>query len=289
VITAHGIPPRADDSIVQRIYLIFAEAEDRPIGVGGTWTLHEENPLYKEIRILREETSISGIVKNSRGQPVAGAAVASWQVDGRPVPGILSATTDTDGHFEIKRIQFFKKNGGSDFTVSHPDYPVTHFPDVQLPANVSFSLPDGCNVSGTVIDSVTGKPGVFSLVLAQGEKSVSGIPAFSGGDGRFQFILAEGRYNFLAQRKSRICVAITDQEFIAGENVELPPLQLIKGGFISGRVINTATGKPTTVTDAARSASNDPGPRKDRIKIIKCVMLGINMDKWDEMAIWSEP
>src|SRR5262249_7096907 len=36
---------------------------------------------------------------------------------------------------------------------------------------------------------------------------------------------------------------------LAGEKVELPPLTLTGGGFITGQVVNTVTGEPVTVSE----------------------------------------
>ena len=50
-------------------------------------------------------------------------------------------------------------------------------------------------------------------------------------------MVAEGRYDFLADAKDRVAIAVTGRECVAGEKVELPPLKLIGGGFISGHAI----------------------------------------------------
>ncbi len=97
-------PPRVDDPIDPLFYLVFAEADDRPIGVGGIWAGREGDADTIEIRMLREKTTLSGTVQSPQGKPLAGASVAQWEIDGRPVPGILSATTGPDGRFQIRRI-----------------------------------------------------------------------------------------------------------------------------------------------------------------------------------------
>ena len=94
-------PPRNDDPVDPLIYLVFAEVPDRPIGVGGIWGMMQGAGEDLEIRILREKTMFAGTVRDPSGRPVAGAAVGQWAIDGRPVPGILSATTGPDGRFAI--------------------------------------------------------------------------------------------------------------------------------------------------------------------------------------------
>ncbi len=144
-------PPRPDDPIDPFFYMVFADADDRPIGAGGIWNGQGSEGSTIEIRILREKTTLSGTVLGADGRPVAGASVAQWAIEGRPVPGILSATTGPDGRFLITRIPYYEwihpgaANGhGLTFTVAHPDHPVTEVEVRELPRNVTVTLPVGC-------------------------------------------------------------------------------------------------------------------------------------------------
>lgn len=287
------IPPRADDPVDQLIYLIFAEMDNRPIGMGGTWTLHESDPDQCNIRILRDQTKLTGTILNPRGQPVKGATVAQWDIDGRPVPGILSATTDAQGRFEISRIPDFKKAFGrpseSTFTIVHPEYPKTRLHVAELPGDVTVSLREGCRVTGTVTDSVTGKPAEGAVVLAQNTDDHSEAPALTSAAGRFQLVLAEGRYTFLANAPDRVCVALTDQECLAGETVELPPFKLIAGGFISGRVLISATDEPLTVTEQGEPiAIGLYGPSHPKGKVISPLRLA-KVDETGRFTLRAAP
>ena len=101
-------PPRPDDPIDPLLYLIFAEADDRPIGVGGIWAGREGEGESIDIQFLREKTTLAGTVLDANGQPVAGATVTQWAIDGRSVPGVLSGTTGPDGRFQIRRIPYYE-------------------------------------------------------------------------------------------------------------------------------------------------------------------------------------
>jgi beta-lactamase regulating signal transducer with metallopeptidase domain/5-hydroxyisourate hydrolase-like protein (transthyretin family) len=270
--------PRPEAPVDRLIYLVFAEAAARPIGLGGMWTMMESDPLHMEISILRDMTALSGTVLDSHGLPVKGAKVSQWAIDGRLVPGILSATTDVDGRFQINRIPDFQKvfvrPNGAMFTISHPDFPQTEAQVADLPANVSFTLTDGCKVTGMVTDGVTGKPAVGAVVVANQDGGTAEFPTATNDAGRFQMVLVEGRYTFRVDAKDRVCVAVTDRECLAGDTLELPPLELNAGGFISGRVVNTATGKAVAVSQGNRPiAIGLYGPSQPYGKVISPTRL----------------
>jgi beta-lactamase regulating signal transducer with metallopeptidase domain/5-hydroxyisourate hydrolase-like protein (transthyretin family) len=283
--------PRREGSVDRLIYLVFAEVDGRPLGFGGTLT--ERNLVHLEIRILRDATVLVGTVLNSQGRPVKGANVAQWAIDSRPVPGILSATTDANGRFEMTRIPDFKKAFGrpigTTITISHPDYPQADVQVTELPANVTVRLADGSKVTGTVTDAVSGKPAIGAVVLATDANGTAEIPAATNPAGRFQMMLAEGRYCFRVEARDRVCVAVSDRDCLAGENMELPPLKLTTGGFISGRVVNTATGKAVAVTnDALPIAIGFYGPSQPEGKVISPARLAI-VDDTGRFSVRAAP
>jgi beta-lactamase regulating signal transducer with metallopeptidase domain len=248
-------PPRHGDPLDPLIYLVFAEAADRPIGVGGIWMGPQAGEDSVEIRFLREKTMLAGTVVDTRGVPVPGATVAQWDIDGRPVPGLLSATTGPDGRFLITRIPHHEwlRGGGRPqrssmtFTVSHPRYPEASLEVRELPRNVTVTLSDGCRVTGTVTDGVTGRPAAGALVVAERLGRHAEAAASTDDAGRFEMVLAEDRYNFSVRARDRVALAITDRECLAGEALGLPPFTLIRGGFIAGRVVNASTGQAIAV------------------------------------------
>jgi beta-lactamase regulating signal transducer with metallopeptidase domain len=252
----HLTPPREGEPVNTLLYLVFAEATDRPIGVGGIWNGHQNDNERITIRMYREKTTLAGTVVDPRGQPVAGATVGQWLMDGRPVPGILSATTGADGRFLITRIPASNRlrsgraeGRGETFEVAHPRYPGTSFTVGELPKMVTVTLPVGSQVTGMVIDSVTGQPFAGAVVLARGLGNHAEALASTDTSGRFAMALAEDRYNVSVSAQDRVCTAITDRECLAGQRLELPPFMLTSGGFISGKVVNTATGNSIAVTE----------------------------------------
>ena len=134
----------------------------------------------------------------------------------------------------------------------HPDHPETTAKASALPADVVVTLPTGCVVTGTVTDGVTGQPAAGAVITARRVDEWGESFAASDAAGRFRLVVPEGRYDFLAEAKDRVCIAVTGRECLAGEKVELPPFKLIGGGFISGQVVNTVTGESVSVSESGK-------------------------------------
>jgi hypothetical protein len=239
-------PPRDVDGLDRLEY--------RVVIVDPNWAIAIETIGFRpakpaEIRLSREQETLSGQVVNARGQPVASAIAAILSVDDRVLPGILSTTTGSDGRFMIDKLPVIRRRDGSRmpvlFQVLHRDYPTTNVRLDELPADLKFELPDGCTVTGRVIDADTGKPAANALVWSQNLK-FGWQEAFASSDaaGKFRMVLREGRYHFLAEASDRISVPLIDLDCIAGETLELPPLTLIAGGLICGKVLNSSTHQP---------------------------------------------
>ena len=243
-------PPRDVDGLDRLEY--------RVVVVEPNWAIVIETIGFRpakpaEIRLSREQETLSGHVVNARGQPVAGAIAAMITVDNRAIPGILSTTTGADGRFMIDKLPVIRRRDGSRmpvlFQVLHRDYPATNVRLDELPADLKFELPDGCTVTGRVIDAVTGKPAANALVWSQ--NLIGGWQeAFASSDdaGKFRMVLPEGRYHFFAEGSERVCVPLTDRDCMGGETLELPPLKLIAGGLICGKVLNASTHEPVTTS-----------------------------------------
>jgi 5-hydroxyisourate hydrolase-like protein (transthyretin family) len=250
------VPPREVDGLDRLEYQVFVVDPSWAIGT-PSFGFRRKNP-WETIRLNREEGTLSGKVVNSQGQPVADAVVATFSIDGRVLPGILSATTGRDGRFTIDKLPVIRARSGAQspitFQVLHRDYPETPGHVAELPADVTVALPDGCTVTGRAVDAVTGKPTPNALVTGerlwyQGRHERwpidrHGTFALSDAAGRFRMVLAEDHYDFLVEGPDRVGVALTNRERLGGESVEMPPFKLIAGGLISGRVLIASTHQP---------------------------------------------
>ena len=209
--------------------------------------------------MTREKSTLSGKVIDAAGRAVAGATVVQHFVYDRPVIGLSSTTTDAKGQFKLDNVPVYRSrddNIGSvslRFAVIHADYPVASGEANQLPGDVKVTMPSGCVVTGTVTDSVTGRPAHGAAITARRSDEWNETVVASDADGHFRIVLPEGRYDFLAEMKDRVCVAVTGRECLPEKNVELPPFKLIEGGYISGQVINSVTKQPISVSDSGKT------------------------------------
>ncbi|HEV3002952.1 MAG TPA: M56 family metallopeptidase, partial [Pirellulales bacterium] len=244
-------PPRLEGHLDRLVYGVFGFAAGRPIGI--SFFHFDDRKEVVEIWMARQKSTLSGKVVDAEGRPVAGATVQPYFIHDRPVPSLLSATTDAEGRFKLDGVGVNKWPDGSAVATSlivlHPDHPATMGEAKALPANVVVRLPAGCVVTGTVTDAVTGEPPAGAVVAARrtdewGESFVATDAA-----GHFRLVVPEGRYDFMAEARERVCVAVTGRECQAGQKVELPAFELIGGGFVSGQVVNTVTRKPVTVSE----------------------------------------
>ncbi len=117
-----------------------------------------------------ETSTLSGKVIDADGRPVAGATVMRYWIDGRPIPGLLSTTTDALGQFKFDRVPVYKTPDGRSwdtvFAVRHPDYPEAGGTARALPADVVVTLPAPCTVTGAVTDGVTAQPAAGAVICS---------------------------------------------------------------------------------------------------------------------------
>jgi beta-lactamase regulating signal transducer with metallopeptidase domain len=245
-------PPRHEDPLDRLTYAVLGFAADRPIGL--SFHSFEEDKEVVEIRMALEKSTLSGKVIDGAGRPVAGATVLRYWIDGRPIPGLFSTRTDALGRFKLGELAVYKAPDGgawgTSYSVRHPDHPETSGTASSLPADVVVTLADGCLVTGTATDAVTGGPAPGAVISARrvDERGESFVETDAAGC--FRLVVPEGRYDFLADAKDRVCVGVIGRECLPGEKVELPPFSFISGGFISGQVVNTATGASVSVSES---------------------------------------
>ncbi len=213
---------------------------------------------------FRPAATLRGRVTDSSGKPVAGARVWGSALYYGPVDGVCSTLTDAEGHYEIKDMAKWPENArepkpgpnggfmvisGCYFDVSHPDYAHTRPMYKNMPDTVDVVLVKGGAIAGDVVDQVTNKPASGVLVLTQrtGEmKEIGGEPRVRTDiNGKYRLSsMLPGTYNVTAFASDRTCVALDSFKVESGKTHAAPDLVLIEGGWIEGRLIDAASGKP---------------------------------------------
>ncbi|HUV64070.1 MAG TPA: carboxypeptidase regulatory-like domain-containing protein, partial [Sedimentisphaerales bacterium] len=257
------ITPPTEEDQGHKSYFVLVPAN----GHGPAWgavNLYEETIEPLELT-AHNSAAVSGRVVTEDSKPVAGAQVwvrgiISAEATDEPLSAVnrfsthvplpgWSATTDSDGSFRIAgipdatRIQLF---------VSHRDFAgsIVH---VKAGSHAKIIVQPGAAITGRVLYGKTGKPAAGVVVGVQGVEHIS-IPAgwmATGGlavtdeQGRYRLeSLPGGKYNVYPEAEDLTVVALDSFEVKPGEVRETPDLVLIEGGFIAGRVIDEATGKP---------------------------------------------
>jgi hypothetical protein len=117
------------------------------------------SPPALEIKLMRAEATLEGLVRDDGGRPLARARLAAWPVEGLDVtagavPGatpIASGVADVGGHFTVAPLPA----GDVRLEVQHPDYPRSV--QVVTPgkyANLTVPFPGG--IAGEVKAKTTG-------------------------------------------------------------------------------------------------------------------------------------
>src|SRR4029077_10612246 len=95
-------PPRPEAHLDRLNYGVFGFAADRPIGI--SFFHFDDKKEVVEILMGREKSTLSGKVIDAEGRPVVGATVLPYFVYDRPIPALLSATTDAEGRFKLDNL-----------------------------------------------------------------------------------------------------------------------------------------------------------------------------------------
>jgi Carboxypeptidase regulatory-like domain len=169
--------------------------------------------------------------------------------------------------------------------IQHPDYEATPVPYTQVPGGLDIELTKGAVITGLVVDGQTGRPvpgltvssqGIHKFVVegerlvetGQSEKAENyGTRARTDQNGRYRLTsLPPGKFNISVWKNpSDLTSAALDSfEVHEGQTVEAPPIRLIKGGLIKGRLIDDATGKTAALIGGEKPRIGAHGPARPR-------------------------
>lgn len=244
-------------------YLLFVPADDH----GPAWkNIYKNEQIANSIELRTyNSATVTGRVVNEDSRPVSGAQVwvrgivppeatedpASRVNDFNtfaPVPG-WSATTQTDGSFRIDGVPDRARIG---LFVLHRDFAGCSV-HVKPGMDATIQMQTAAAITGRVLYGKTREPAVGVRVQAQGVENIrtqGGMTtpwanAVTDEQGRYRLESLYGaKYNIWAEAKNLTIVALDSFQAETGKTKEAPDMYLVEGGFITGRVIDEATGKP---------------------------------------------
>lgn len=224
--------------------------------------------------------ALSGVVTDEAGRPIPGARVFLPWAYQEPLPGILIAVTDDTGRFTISGLKCWnagdvldegkdnKKEklvmGSCNFLLDHPDYARTTAQFTGVPSTVNVTLHPAAIVEGVVIDAVTQRPAANVIVSAQGVARSGWYQTRTDREGRYRLRMTKDHYNIWAESLDRIAIAAKAVEAEPGKTISVADISLVRGGFVTGRVIDAATNKPVAPAEKRPLRVAHYGPARPR-------------------------
>jgi beta-lactamase regulating signal transducer with metallopeptidase domain/5-hydroxyisourate hydrolase-like protein (transthyretin family) len=253
--------PPTEPGHIDWSYIIAAVKPGKGSIIWSLFAVSLKDPIVFK---MQPAATLKGRVTDASGKPVAGAEVWARSPYNEFVDGVCSTRTDADGRFAITDMAAWGpdvhkpkpsadgKTGtalvGCYFDVSHPNYAHVRPMYRNMPDTVDVVLPLAGTIDGKVVDQISGQPAADVVVSMQGTNAMKDggyqqTLTDSKGKYRLSSLLA-GKYNLWAQAPDRACIALDSFTVEAGKTNTAPDLSLIEGGWIEGRLVDAATGKP---------------------------------------------
>ncbi|MFC1606722.1 carboxypeptidase regulatory-like domain-containing protein [Candidatus Latescibacterota bacterium] len=214
---------------------------------------------FKNVVIqLKDEHVFSGIVQDQNKKPIEGAEVSVSYIFAtingfrnfmQIQPGLLkplTVMTDNEGKFSIRHIPV---GAGPSFSANKKGFgQAFQFYNPKMPDIITITMNPGGQVSGKVINGETGKPVENALIIAN---PTSGLPSntISDKDGNYTLSgLSVGEYHvslsFHNEASYMAAATIEKVKVLERETKENVDFTLLKGGFVTGVVIDEDSGDP---------------------------------------------
>ncbi|MBK8095983.1 MAG: carboxypeptidase regulatory-like domain-containing protein [Planctomycetes bacterium] len=227
-----------------RAFMLIAGAGDRVALVGLRGDAASTSgiglalaPAIELHGVLRDEATGAPIANGWVWPAIFGSEAKIWFTEPM-LP--WRAETAADGRFTLRGLPPFSRYK---LRAGGPDHAMTWI-DVEAPQEpIEAQLPRGVRITGTVL-LPDGKPAMRVRAAASAHGLGYGT-ALTDDEGRFQIAsLPPGTYKVWAEAEDLTVIAVLDLNLAAGEVAADNQVQLVHGGFIVGRIVDKATGKP---------------------------------------------
>jgi len=242
--------------------LVVARAGERAIGLLEVRGDHVD---CKHLAVeLLPATTMAGVVRGPKGEPVAGAWLEPWafQLGADDKSRVLlgpnltwRTQTDAKGQFVVR---FVPAGARVDVQVRHPDFAEASVWGADPTQRCTFELQPGGVLMGA-LRLPDGSAAVRAVVSVQGHRVPFFVQVRTDDAGRYLVrSLPEGVFNVWAESDDFTVVALHAVRVGAGETVKDQDLAFVRGGWIVGRVVDDATGKPVQPGASADVGMNGP-------------------------------
>jgi hypothetical protein len=235
--------------------------------------VNADRPRFVDLE-LGQPAAVIGRVTDADAKPVKNALVSFGSRILKPLEGVLSARTDSNGEYQVadlrtiapeKLIKHIEENGQRfsevqilQFQVEHPAYATADVRYPGVPATVDVVLEPTAKILGRVVFADSRKPAAGVIVRLQGvnDHSQAMRPTYDAStktdaQGRYDLTgLRRGKYNVWAATLDWTIVALDSFEVDTGEERTAPDLQFVKGGTVEGRLVDAETGDAVEVDDS---------------------------------------
>lgn len=250
-------PPRDDQEGVDVV------VATKPGYASTIYLLRGADHSQLKLPLKGKTASLSGVITDGAGQPVANALVTTQSL--HPIPGVKSSVTDKNGRYSIDDLApwsveetrtFDAKTGTGTMVVEcnawvlHPDFPRTQIGYKGVPQKVDVQLLPPAIVEGAVVDLASGAnlPGV--KVQAQGIAEGGWVTTTTDAEGKYQLRLTNDHYNIWAVADDRMPLALKAVNAVQGERLTGMDIRMARGGYVRGTVVDGKSGRPIDGTES---------------------------------------
>ncbi len=271
-----GVPWVRDHAWGFHSMIVVARAGERAIGVLGL----RGNATATDALVvsLAPAVSLSGVVKDDAGHAIADAVIEPWVMQkGKDLATQVllgrclfwRTTSDARGRFVVRHVPAGMQVG---LYASHADFAERSVVVDDSAAAGEVVLQRGGTLTGR-LRLPDGAPAPRARVAAQG---FGGSTCFrevrTDDEGRYEIrSLPAGAYNVWAESDDYTVVALHAVRVDAGATVKGQDLVFVRGGFLVGRVVDVATGKPVQPGPDADVGMS--GPARPTETGIQCVAV----------------
>ncbi len=245
--------------------MVLAIPKDRAIARAQIFARKLAEPIDLVSRSAKE---VSGRVLVPDGSAAKGIVVHLWSLQRPSQPNdfgwwwfpekntVLDATTDAEGNFTIGHVPDDAK---SVMLMSE----TKGFAQVRENGNAetpfAIELKPEARITGRALFASDQKPAPHVKIYTQGADKSQSQETYTDEAGRYELTnLGADKYNIWIEAPNYTCEAVDSLPVSEGDRIDARDLELVRGGFIKGKVIDQASGEPICPGDDADVAIYGP-------------------------------